>query len=206
MRGFVLAIAMLFVASPLSAQDGSESAVARTPEAAQAFLAQFLLKGDWVARAYEWYDGKSFAYLASDGSGWHDGVAEVPADFHSKQDVNAEIVDFVATGPCTSRLKVRAKTLWQVVIGDPETPIDRHDLTVEIDWSRVNPIKIREGFGALRSGGEGTSGDYWVAAWDPKINAGPTFSIHADKDKAERAAFAMNYLQQQCDPTNKSGF
>ncbi len=194
------------LATPALAQDGSEEVAARTPEAAQDFLSKFLVRGDWVAQAGHWFNGESFAYLAAEGSGWHEGEATPPADFHAEQNVDAQIVEVVPLGPCKTSVKASAKTLWQVIIGDPEVPIAAHDLTVEIDWSRVNPIKIREGFGARRSGGMDTNGDYWVPVYDPKTKADIIFVIHADKASAERMAFAMNYLQQHCDPTAGSAF
>lgn len=202
------AVSVAFAATGSSAlaQDGSEEAAARTPEAAQQFLSKFLVRGDWVAQAGHWFNGESFAYLAADGSGWHEGEAAPPTDFHAEQNVNAEIVQVVPLGPCKTRVKANAKTLWQVVIGDPEAPIAAHDITIEIDWSSVNPIKIRQGFGARRNGGMDSTGDYWVPVYDPKTKADIIFVIHADKEKADRAAFAMSYLQQHCDPTAGSAF
>ena len=204
-----LAAVILAIAAPGSsalAQDGSEEAAARTPEAAQSFLAHFLQRGDWVAHSSDWFNGTTYEYFAGDGSGWHEVAEAPPNDGHAAKSVIAGIVDFTPLGPCKTRLNVKAKTLWPAGIGDPEVPIAERDINVEIDWSSVDPIKIREGFGALRSGGIGWSGDYWVSVWNPKARAGLTFVVQADKEKADRAAFAMSYLQQHCDPTAGSAF
>jgi hypothetical protein len=201
-----IGLASTFLGTSVGAQDGSEDATARTPGAAQAFLSNFLPRGGWVVRSSEWYDGTTYRYF--DGNGWIDTAKKPnpkPSDELRAKMVLANVTSFDAVGACTARVSAEARGRPRLNLEDPERPVPPSTLTITIDWKNVNQIQLSEDRDISRRGGVVTNGWYELILYDPNARYVLQFLV-TDKSRAERAAFAMNYLQQQCDPSAGTAF
>ena len=200
-----LAAVILAIAAPGSsahAQDGSEEAAARTPEAAQQFLKTFLQRGDWVVDALEWFDGTTYQYF--DGN-W-EATTHLNSDWKSRKLVEGDLTGWEALDPCTTRLSAVARRLQSDYLEDAPTPLASKDLTVNINWHNVHPVTVKDETLVSRAAAAiRPSLRYIIWLDDLESRAGVGF-VTRDKEAAKRAAFAMSYLQQHCDPTAGSAF
>ncbi len=200
-----LAAVTLAAAVPASsalAQDGSEEVAARTPEAAQAFLSTYLQRGGWVARAFNWFDGSNYRYF--DGS-WVDAPS-LKHDWQSVQSIEADITGWEALDECSTRVNGSARQISPKYLEEPGTPLAPKGLVVRIDWANVNPIVVKDDTGVSKAqAAVRPSLRYVIYVWDPKTHSGIAL-LNRDKTIADRAAFALSYLQQHCDPTAGSAF
>jgi hypothetical protein len=190
-------------ASPALAQDGSEEAAARTPEAAQAFLSTFMQQGGWDVMTSSFFDGSTYRYY--DGSAWHE-VQERPKDGFSPADkiVHADILGWNAGNRCRSQLAVQTRSLVGPSF-QPAQALSSPDLPVRIDWNTVQPIKVQEDRYVGIDGNSFATGRYIIEVQSPKTHVRTDF-VTTSRTVADRASFAMSFLQQQCDPTAGSAF
>src|SRR4029079_6150527 len=147
-----------------------------------------------------WFDGSTYTYLGA--SGWQTGPAFVESS--GLTGIQADVTNVEMVGPCATRVTATASHARRVVYEDPEVPIQSRPLTFLIDWKAVDPVKVRDEFFASRTGHVIYHG-YRLDLSNPKTKNSIMFYVE-DKTKADRAAFAMSFLQQQCDPAAESGF
>lgn len=197
-----LCFAFALLAAPAFAQDGSEDAAARTPEAAQAFLSAHLQRGGWSVRSFDWYDGNVYRSHLKDA--WQETVGRGTGGTYL---LHGNIVGVSSPDPCTTIVRAAVGWKYRYFIDEASIPVEPKEIGARIDWRNVNSIEVKPSTKLSRQAGspDVPTGGYEFAIWDPKSRAGITF-VASDKIDAERAAFAMTFLKEKCDPTADSAF
>lgn len=203
MRALAFALTALTLAAPAGAQDGSEAAQKRTVEGAQQFFAEALLKGGWEALSFDWFDGATHHFFKD---GWQTSQERIMT-VGAQAPVYGEILSIQTPSRCLSILTVDAKVTRGSFIEDPRMPITPKKLVVILDWSRMNPVKAKpETMLSRARDGETVNTmrtNIWV--WDPKVKSGVAFQ-HGESSVAQRLAFAMEFLQENCAEKSDTGF
>lgn len=196
------ALALMLAASAATAQDGSEGAAARTPEAAQEFLAAHLMRGGWQAESYAWHDGSVYRFYKN---GWQEApVREMRMG--AQDGVYGDIASVESPDACTTVLTVTINQLTRHAIEDQLKPIPSTRVVARIDWRNADTVKVeQQSIGSRERGESVTLRGFRVIEWDNKVKAGIMF-LTQEKSNADRVAFAMNYLREKCDPTAGSPF
>jgi hypothetical protein len=191
MSRFALA-ALLAVAAPTAAQDGSETAAARTVEGAQQFLVHFYAKG--AARI------ETRGYLSGGEWSWSESPGSTSILVEAKVDAAKTL------GRCKSEILFSSPSKKRFRASSPLDPVlaPNARLSLNVDWSKVTRVKADAGW-VFEEGGtqEVPSGWHRAMIYWPGNSA---FFLHLDPSDAERAAFAMQFLKEQCAPKSDTGF
>lgn len=198
MRALPLALAALTLTAPAVAQDGSETAEKRTVEGAQKFLSE--------------YYSQTSARLKSGGYtlNGHWSIEKLPGSTHEMAE--GTIVKFEPVDRCKSKFIMSPAIKYRWRASDPRVPItaDSGRLVVDVDWSKITRLEVKDDWYFEEGGPNSVStGSTMILIWMKKATEGGDasfFPIHATKEEAERAAFAMQFLKEQCGFKTETGF
>lgn len=193
MRHLTLVLALL--AAPAAAQDGSEPAKRRSLEDAQSFLAEFYRS---LGRTVE----------VSDGAWMRNGSWELgpkPSGYTDSATVDATLRDVTPSGRCTTKITVeglRKYSPYAYERGDVlPTPAT---VQTTIDWSGVTSVKVSRQKKLKRTN---PPEETELSGWYVDVNGPSGLSfLHGDEEAAKRAAFAMQFLKEQCGFKTETGF
>lgn len=190
------ALVALTMATPLFAQDGSEPGAARTPESAQRFLTQLLVREEPL-----WYSFNAYRAAANVSDEPRAGMALVPA--------SGAIKTVTSDSPCRTRLTLEQAQVAQRDSGETTNlQIEGGRTMRAIDWSKVevidkfeSTVTSRDLQGAVIS----TRSEYGVemtmqGGWQ-KLR----FNLPA-KAERDRLAFAAEFLKTSCELKSDTGF
>lgn len=194
MRGAVLiggALAAIMLAASSSAQDGSEASGARSPESAQRFLREILVRPQRI-----WHSFKAYRSGTDVSFEPQAGAQLVPA--------SGEIVDVSSDDPCRTRLQLAQA---QVAQGD-NLQINGGRIERVIDWSkaeRLEPlystITSRDPAGNVT----GTRNEYVTAVHMQGGWQELSFTLPSEAEN-KRLMFAMDFLRTSCELKSDTGF
>jgi hypothetical protein len=180
----------LALATPTAAQDGSEPTTARTVEGAQRFLVEYYSRQP---------NQSAFISLLSGEHG-----LEVRSGPSSASDVAADgrLASIASEGPC--RTAVKFDNLRKYTAGyvnpPPVIPNAPRELLHSIDWSQITAVTVAE-----RREYRGQAVGVTVAGWEVSAGGLGFMPYHSTKESAQRVAFAMEFLSQQCSKSD-TGF
>ena len=192
MRGrHVIALLAALTALPAAAQDGSEAAGARSPESAQRFLREVLVRPERV-----WHSFNAYQAGADVSFEPRAGAALVPA--------SGEIHEVASDDPCRTRLLLRQA---QVAQGD-NPPINGGEIERVIDWSkaerlepRYSTITSRDAQGNVTSTrNEFVTVVFMQGGWQEL-----SFTLPSEAEN-KRLMFAMDFLRTSCELKSDTGF
>lgn len=179
-----LAAAALAIATPAAAQDGSETAEKRTVEGAQKFLTDFYSKMSATA----WF------------AIFHRGAEWVPMTAGERPGftfafLEGSIVELRPATQCRTEVRYTRLRTKRFFRGIASVPLDEPSggLTTAIDWAVVSKVRV------LADNQDGTN------VWIDWKEGGVRFN-HMDESDAKRAAFAMDFLREQCAAKSDTGF
>lgn len=192
MRTALFLAATLAAATPAAAQDGSEASGQRTVEGAQQFLLDFYSNGG--ARI------EAGGYQSSSGWSWTNSAGSTSVLIEGKVD------SLRSLERCKSAVVISTIIKKRFRASDPTIPIfpQASTLTLQIDWAKVTKVKSDPGW-LFEEGGsvEVPSGWHRAMIYWP---GGSAFFMHLDEADAERAAFAMQFLKDNCGFKTDTGF
>lgn len=197
MRAFpfaALTIAALALAAAAAAQDGSEAGKERTVEGAQAFLKTF----------YEDHSSAGEFVIWVNGSQWLPYQEAKPAGHHFAF-LSGDVARAEAQDRCTTTFhleRIRTKRFFantpSVTLQMPAGGVSRR-----VDWSRVTRVRVRDDDRYDDDGSTVKTGATLVAVG----SKGDEFDlVFGAKEDAERVAFAMDFLRENCSVKSDTGF
>lgn len=196
MRAAVGLLALL-VAVPVVAQDGSEGGAARTPESAQRFMAQVLVRTDKPL----WHGFTVYRVGDEVSNEPRAGGLVVPA--------SGEIKAVTSDAPCVTRLRLDQAQVAQRAAGETSNlRITGGSTERAIDWSKTESVeKYESSVTSSDAAGQviGTRTEYGVAA---KMQGGwqrLQFDLPSQAER-DRLAFAIEFLKGACEFKSDTGF
>lgn len=192
------ACALALMAAPAAAQDGSEASGARTVEGAQKFLAEYT-----TTHATE----AIITTFATSSGGWRVHYNDVEKDGAIKFAI-AGFGPVSTTDRCVStvgfyNLRNRGKLVGQFY-GEAFAPGER--ISQKLDWSKASNVQT----GAFRliepsSNSQVATGEHYVSfivqGW-----MGDLVLLYPSQEDAQRVAFAIRFLVDQCGFKTETGF
>ena len=199
MRDQILALAALALATPAAAQDGSEASSERTVEGAQRFLSEYYSSFQNQIQVLD---------TAWDVNGnWKMGAE--PPSFAGHTFIEAELARLSSTERCKMIAEVaepRAYSAWALERGRPLSNAPRI-LNGIVDFSQTTTITVEPQTKMLKVPlGQKVQRGWRVSIRSKDRGAGELVFVHQDEESAKRAAFAMNFLREQCGFKSDTGF
>ena len=197
MRAPVAMLALLAIAAPAAAQDGSESSGARTTESAQRFMAQVLVRTDKPL----WHSFTVYRIGGEVSNEPRAGGLVVPA--------SGEIKAVTSETPCVTRLRLEQAQVAQLAAGETSNlQITGGRTERAIDWSKTETIEKHESKITSRdTAGQviGTRTEYGVAETMQGGWERVTFDLPSQSER-DRLAFAIEFLKSACELKSDTGF
>lgn len=192
MRRLVLtlaALAALAQTAPAAAQDGSETSEKRTVEGAQKFLVEF----------YATQPNQTvYSGARPIASGWEFVGASDPG----RVGVEATLVEIHMLESCKTALTFRDLRKYTAGYPVPQTlPNAPATIAGTIDWSRVTSVTVlpRREYNPVTKAVE-------QMGWQVSSSGSGFLFYHPTEEMANRVAFAMNFLREQCGFKTDTGF
>lgn len=192
-------LCVLGMGASATAQDGSESTIARTREGAQQFLREFL-PTSIVRAAVRVVAPNANAHPRRMWQGWRFGVvSDLSPDSQSNPlEAIADVVGFEATSPCVTSVRVSGLRRPRIAgqnWDDPPITTGGQVVEIVIDWSRVT---------ATSAGGDDS---YGLVTLDLSGRDQVPINFQFDRGtEATRVGFAMEFLRAACVPISATGF
>lgn len=183
--------AALVLAAPTFAQDGSEPSGARSPESAQRFLREVLVRPERV-----WHSFKAYRAGADVSFEPRAGAALVPA--------SGEIVDVSSDDPCKTRLQLKQA---QVAQGD-NLKINGGEIERIIDWSKAERLEPYSSTITSRDAAGNVIGTRQEFGTRIHMQGGwqeLSFDLPSEAEN-KRLMFAMDFLRTSCEFKSDTGF
>lgn len=189
-----LACVVAAVSTSASAQDGSEATEKRTVAGAQQFLKDF--HEDHVATA-------EFIIWVN-GSEWLPNNDEKPSGYRFAF-LSGDVSTIVTPAPCktvVSLAKIRTKRFFR---NTPSVPLimPKAGVSRTIDWSRITGVRVRDDD---RYDDNGTTVKTGASLVQLRFKGGDLAFLYGLKEDAQRVAFGMDFLREQCSTKSETGF
>jgi hypothetical protein len=187
-------VALLAIAAPAAAQDGSETATQRTVEGAQSFLGGLYARGGAQAAVGIWHSGGD----------WIRGWAEKPG--YKWASLRGDVVGLEPESRCKNRLIFANPKLDSHQMQSPNTPFTLAGNRVEeiVHWDRIASVKLAE-----EERGDGQGNRVKAGWWRINLLYYDRNSVrfyHLSEEDAQRAAAAIEFLRLNCGQNSDSGF
>lgn len=184
------------LATPLFAQDGSEPGAARTPESAQRFLTQLLVRPERL-----WHDFNVYRLGSAVSDEPRAGAAVVIA--------SGEIADVRSENRCVTRMQLDQAQVAQLAPGETgNLRITGGRTERRIDWSKVESLeKITVTSTQSDPAGQviQTTQKYGVAVVMQGGWQRLRFVVPAEAER-DRLVFAIEFLKSACELKSDTGF
>jgi hypothetical protein len=175
-----------------TAQDGSEASSPRTIEGAQKFLSQIYAQGGTEGTLQVYQQGSEVRTERTDGG--------------SVKILRGAIRGVGSVDRCQSTVTYAGLSHKRYSVRDPQTPFGSPDaeLVRTIDWGKATAVVVQKDW--LSDGQANALDTGWHQIVVQMRDDNGLAFLHRSEEEAKRAAFAMEFLRDECGLKSDTGF